>query len=239
MVNGRIQLLDVHSALEEERDRFGDCHPLKAKVSLVKGFDQKTKIDFDICLNETDGIRGSKIINNFKKEFPELKYLVIVLKVLLSVHNLNKTYEGGINSFGLILLVISYLQQHKNMKVQTSEEAKEKSLLSDHLINFFKLYGIDFNYKKLGISVRKDGFYYKRDDKGFDNGSHARSFLSLENPMNNDLNVATAAHQYHVIKNLFRKCYEGIVAQRKQTDISILNMILPTKKDYTTGKYDF
>lgn len=225
VVSGRIQLMDIHSALEAEQDRFEDCHPLKAKVSLIKGYDQITNIDFDICLNETDGIKGSKMVNEFKKEFPELKYLVVILKILLSIHDLNKTYDGGINSFGLILLVVSYLQQQKKMKAQ-QEDTDSSTLLSDHLHNFLKLYGVDFNYKKLGISVRKGGFYYDRKDKGFDNGSHARSTLSLESPINTDLNVAIAAHQFHKIIELFKKCYSSLVSTEKQTDLSILNLVL-------------
>mmetsp|Transcript_16292 Transcript_16292/g.14220 ORF Transcript_16292/g.14220 Transcript_16292/m.14220 type:complete len:146 (+) Transcript_16292:244-681(+) len=145
------------------------------------------------------------MINNFKKNFSELKYLVTILKILLSVHDLNKTYDGGISSFGLILLVISYLQQDKNMKKESTEESETKMLLSDHLINFFKLYGYEFNYKKLGISVRKEGFYYKREHKNFDNGIHPRASLSLENPVNPDLNVARSAHQFHKIQKLFKE----------------------------------
>lgn len=238
VVNGRVQLLDVHNAIEEEAFRYINSHVQCAKVSLVRGTDSQTKIDFDICVNESDGVRGTKTINDFKQQFPELKYLVIFLKVLLLVNDLNKTYDGGISSFGLILLVISYLQQHKNKTLQNpSEETEPTTLLSDHLLNFLKLYGIDFNYKELGISVRKDGFYYKREDKNFDNGMLARAHLSLENPVDNDLNVTKAAFNYHKIQNLFKNCYEKIVGPRKMIDISIINLILPTKMDITNSQY--
>jgi non-canonical poly(A) RNA polymerase PAPD5/7 len=237
VVNGRVQLFDVHNAIEEESFRYINTHVQKARVSLVRGTDSQTKVEFDICVNEGDGIKGTKIINDFKQEFPELKYLVIFLKVLLSVSNLNKTYDGGISSFGLILLVISYLQQQKSKLAQKTDEGEEiKTLLSDHLLNFLKLYGEEFNYKELGISVRKDGFYYKREDKNFDNGMLARTHLSLENPVYPDLNVTKAAFNFHKIQILFKSCYEKIIGQRKMMDISIINMILPTKIDITYSK---
>ena len=91
------------------------------------------------------------------------------------------------------------------MEKHEGGKSEAQLLLSDHLINFFRLYGVDFNYRKLGISVRKEGFYYKRDDKGFDNGSLARTTLSLENPVNPDINVTRAAHQFHKIKDLFKE----------------------------------
>ncbi|CAI2360209.1 unnamed protein product [Moneuplotes crassus] len=224
VVSGSIQLMDIHNALEACPERFGDCHPLKAKVSLIKGYDHHTNIDFDICINESDGVKGSKLVNQFKKEFPELKYLAVILKILLSIHDLNKTFDGGISSFGLILLIVSYLQQHKNRKAQ--QEDASPTLLSEHLLNLLKLYGVDFNYKKLGISVRKAGFYYNRNDKGFDNGSHARSALSLENPINTDLNIAVAAHRFPEIMKLFRECHSKITLQEHPVGLSILGLIL-------------
>jgi DNA polymerase sigma len=49
-------------------------------------------------------------------------------------------------------------------------------------MNFFELYGKTFNYDFIGISIRKDGSYFMKQDKGWDSNDQARTRLSVENP---------------------------------------------------------
>lgn len=229
VVQSWIKLDHVLTALEYEGANYCNLHLVKAKVPLVKGTDRNTEIDFDICIEQDDGIKTTSLVKDFSDEFDELKYLVIFLKVLLSVNNLNKTYDGGISSFGLILLVVSYLQHNRNHN--SKRKSRVKPLLSDHLLNIFKLYGKEFNYDKTGISVRGDGYYYSRDDKNFDMGMSKRVLLSLENPIEPNLNVAKGAYCFFKVKNLFRSCYEKIMCQRENLGLSLISLILPTKRD--------
>ena len=214
-------------------ERFWNLFIQKAKVSLVKGNDCETGTDFDICINHDDGIKGSLYINELLKEFKEIKYIVIFLKILLSVNNLNKTFDGGISSYGLILMISSYFQQNKNKSrvFDKESESEQNLLLSDHLMNIFKLYGWDFNYNLLGISLRNGGFYYKREDKNFDNSMSKRAFLSLENPVDPNINVTKQAFKFERIKELFKSCYDQIVDLKENLSISILRALLPTKND--------
>jgi non-canonical poly(A) RNA polymerase PAPD5/7 len=43
-------------------------------------------------------------------EFPNLKYLVLVLKQFLLQRDLNEVFTGGISSYSLIYMTISFLQ---------------------------------------------------------------------------------------------------------------------------------
>ena len=53
--------------------------------------------------------------------------------------------------------------------------------LSEHLIRFFNLYGSVFNYDKVGISIRKEGCYFDKEKRGWeDNRGQMR--LCVENP---------------------------------------------------------
>jgi len=49
-------------------------------------------------------------LQEFLQLYPNLKYLVIVLKQYLLQRDLNEVYTGGIGSYCLIYLVISFLQ---------------------------------------------------------------------------------------------------------------------------------
>lgn len=44
------------------------------------------------------------------EEYPILKYLVLVLKQFLLQRDLNEVFTGGISSYSLILLTVSFLQ---------------------------------------------------------------------------------------------------------------------------------
>jgi len=91
------------------------------------------------------------------------------------------------------------------------------------------LYGCDFRYEDIGISIRNGGFYYQRADKNFDNAMSARSCLSLENPMSPNINVAKAAFRFDKIKEVFENCYSRMIKRERRDDVSILNMLLTTR----------
>jgi len=44
------------------------------------------------------------------QEFPALPYLVLVLKQFLNQRDLNDVYSGGLGSYSLILLIVSFFQ---------------------------------------------------------------------------------------------------------------------------------
>jgi len=51
----------------------------------------------------------------YMKQYPVLSKLVLVLKQFLLQRDLNEVFTGGISSYSLILLVISFLQvRHTN-----------------------------------------------------------------------------------------------------------------------------
>jgi len=44
------------------------------------------------------------------QEFPVLPYLVLLLKQFLNQRDLNDVYTGGLGSYSLILLIVSFFQ---------------------------------------------------------------------------------------------------------------------------------
>lgn len=77
----------------------------------------------------------------------------------------------------MTMLVTSYLQR------RYKEGGTDKIDLGRHLIDFFALYGTQFNYDDVGISVRESGFYFskaKRGWQGYD--ERTRWKLCVENP---------------------------------------------------------
>ena len=67
--------------------------------------------------------------------------------------------------------------------------------LGRHLINFFELYGTKFNIDDLGISIRKDGFYYSKVKRGWYNYDE-KVRISVENPQDPEVDIGFNAYNF-------------------------------------------
>ena len=76
----------------------------------MKLTDDLTKVKVDISFNMRTGTACAKLIEDFIKQFPRLPYLVFVLKQFLLQRDLNEVWTGGISSYSLILMAVSFLQ---------------------------------------------------------------------------------------------------------------------------------
>jgi hypothetical protein len=68
-----VSLLTISKALEKEG--YSDVYVQSAKVSIVRAKDYEREVEFDIWVNEEDGVKGSKIIHKLKMQFKEVKYM--------------------------------------------------------------------------------------------------------------------------------------------------------------------
>ena len=50
------------------------------------------------------------VFQQYMSDFPNLKYLVLVLKQFLLQRDLNEVFTGGISSYSLILMTVSFMQ---------------------------------------------------------------------------------------------------------------------------------
>jgi non-canonical poly(A) RNA polymerase PAPD5/7 len=139
-------------------------------------------VKVDISFNMQNGVRSAKLITDFKAKFPVLAPLVMVLKHFLLERDLNEVFTGGISSYSLILLTISFLQVVKTPTLKNSGFFSISSYLQLHprdmtiekevnlgvlLIEFFELYGRKFNYLKTGIRIKGDGSYISKEEVSF------------------------------------------------------------------------
>ncbi|KAJ4927811.1 hypothetical protein JOQ06_015613 [Pogonophryne albipinna] len=118
----------------------------KATVPIIKLTDQETEVKVDISFNVETGVKAASFIKGYVKMYPVLPYLIFVLKQFLLQRDLNEVFTGGISSYSLILMVISFLQLHPRIDARNPNEN-----LGVLLIEFFELYGRHFNYLKTGI----------------------------------------------------------------------------------------
>ncbi|XP_052233237.1 LOW QUALITY PROTEIN: terminal nucleotidyltransferase 4B-like [Dreissena polymorpha] len=175
----------------------------KDSVPVVKLTDSKTEIRVNISFNVQTGTKSALLIMGFVKDYPVLKYLVLVLKQFLLQRDLNEVFTGGISSYALILLVISFLQLHPR------EDARNPNLnMGVLLVEFFELYGRHFNYLNTGISVKDGGRYRPKDDicKHMYNG-HRPAFLCIEDPLTPGNDIGRSSYGVMQVIKFFEYAY--------------------------------
>jgi non-canonical poly(A) RNA polymerase PAPD5/7 len=152
----------------------------KASVPIIKVTEVKTDLRVDISFNMSNGVKSANLIKEYLSEYPCLRYLAMVLKQFLLQRDLNEVWTGGIGSYSLILMIVSFLQMHPRINPRSYYNN-----LGVLLIEFFELYGRQFNYMKTGIRVRDGGSYVPKEDifKQFNN-SYRASILCIEDPLN-------------------------------------------------------
>jgi non-canonical poly(A) RNA polymerase PAPD5/7 len=67
-------------------------------------------ISIDISLNQTTGLTAIAVIRKYLQNFPALRPLILIVKSYLSQRGMNEVYKGGLGSYSIICLVISFLQ---------------------------------------------------------------------------------------------------------------------------------
>lgn len=155
----------------------------KTRVPLVKFVTIHGMLKVDISFNQTSGLTGFRIMKGFLQDMRcnlALRSLVLITKTLLSHRNMNEVYTGGLGSYSIVCLAVSFLQMHPKIRRGEIDPDKNLGVL---VIEFFELYGTYFNYGSVGISLRGGGSYYNKQQRGWFNYERP-TLLSIEDPAN-------------------------------------------------------
>ncbi|XP_060767950.1 terminal nucleotidyltransferase 4B [Neoarius graeffei] len=193
----------------------------KATVPIIKLTDAHTEVKVDISFNVHSGVKAANLIKDFKKKFPVLPYLVLVLKQFLLQRELNEVFTGGIGSYSLFLMAVSFLQLHYREDV-----CSPNSNMGVLLIEFFELYGRHFNYLKTGIRIKDGGSYVAKDEvlKGMLDG-YRPSMLYIEDPLQPGNDVGRSSYGAMQVKQAFDYAY-----------VVLSHAVSPIAKHYPNNK---
>ncbi|XP_017284193.1 terminal nucleotidyltransferase 4B [Kryptolebias marmoratus] len=175
----------------------------KATVPIIKLTDSFTEVKVDISFNVMSGVKAAQLIKEFKEKYPVLPYLVLVLKQFLLQRDLNEVFTGGIGSYSLFLMAVSFLQLHYREDVSIPNIN-----IGVLLIEFFELYGRNFNYLKTGIRIKDGGCYVAKDEvqKNMMDG-YRPSMLYIEDPLQPDNDVGRSSYGAMQVKQAFDYAY--------------------------------
>ncbi|XP_005091310.1 terminal nucleotidyltransferase 4A isoform X2 [Aplysia californica] len=180
----------------------------KASVPIVKLTDAESEVKVDVSFNmdsnQNYGVESAQLIKEYMDKYDCLKYLVLTLKQFLLQRDLNEVFTGGISSYSLTLLVISFIQLHP--RGFTANNVKPN--LGVLLIEFFELYGRNFNYFKTAIRIKNGGAYLPKEEvcKEMENG-YRPSVLCIEDPLKAGNDIGRGSYHAMFVKNAFEYAY--------------------------------
>lgn len=201
----------------------------KAKVPIVKCVTTHGRFNVDISINQSNGILSGDIINGFLHNMHPsnraggrgslvLRSLVMITKAFLSQRSLNEVYTGGLGSYSIVCLAISFLQMHP--KIRRGEIDAEKNL-GVLVMEFFELYGCYFNYEETGISVRDGGTYFSKKQRGWYD-YYKSNLLSIEDPADPSNDISRGSYGFQKVRTTFAGAY-GILTSSAYLHAGILS----------------
>ncbi|KAJ1657110.1 hypothetical protein IWQ61_003436 [Dispira simplex] len=181
-----------------------------ARVPIIKMVEQITHINVDISINMMSGVESAAIVSRFiKQDWPiTLRALLFIIKQFLIQRGHNEVYMGGIGSYALTNLIVSFLQMHPQIQTGHIDPQLNLGVL---LVEFFELYGKTFNYLNTGIRTAGKGSYFDKR-RSVHNENDPRLRLCIEDPQDPSNNISRGTFKMHEIKHTFSGAFDVLTA---------------------------
>lgn len=169
-------------------------------------------IHFDITFN-IHNVKASidYTRSKLKKHF-QIKPLFIIIKHLLIKHKLSKTYEGGISSHVLFLMLTAFING-----IIKYEDKPTNNDLGEHLMKFLLFYGKQFQYCNTTIDVTKTHPFIL-------NTTYSSVPICVD-PITK-ANASKGAYNYMKVKQLFQQTYSYLISLQDNTNEKVSDVVL-------------
>ena len=198
-INNQILLNQLYENIKKKEWVKESKYISSASIPIIKLICDDTfnnmPIDISIQDERHFGLKCVELVKGFISQYECLKPLVLVLKNILKRANLNDPYKGGISSYGLILMIVTFLQTQKRIGKDISNNENNLGRLFYDFVNH---YGIKFEPSKYIIYARinEDD---EKDDLNIQN-IQVGSDLVIIDPLNISNNVAKSCFQFFNVK---------------------------------------
>ena len=180
----------------------------KAAVPIIKlvAIEKYNNMSIDISIQDEHhfGLKCVELVKTLINEYKSLKPMVLAIKNILKRANLNDPYKGGLSSYGLILMIIFFLQKQKSLGIDISP-GDNNCNLGKLFFEFLRFYAIFFEAKKTIINI-SEGINNKMfNELDFNNFGYSPDLIIID-PLNRHNNVAKSCVQFFNIKMAFIIC---------------------------------
>lgn len=179
------------------------------KITCSEEFMNK-KVDITVQESKHNGLECVQLVKELLLHYAPLKPLVLVLKQFLFACNLNDTFKGGLSSYGLILMIVAYLQSKEQSQpaVQHHVQCPNLGVL---LIELLYWYGIEMEYINKGISIsipkKEDHRWVLNYFDCMADSMPPSLKLFIKDPLNQFNNVARSTFKIGEIKQTMQIAY--------------------------------
>ncbi|CAD8112352.1 unnamed protein product [Paramecium primaurelia] len=183
------------------------------KMQCSQEFQNKL-IDITISKNDHSGRKTANSMIEFQKEFKQFKSLALILKFYFKSINLLNSYQGGLNSYCILTMILALLQIKRVRDIENEEIGKT-------FLDFFDLYSQDIDYFNKIINIVPsqtenmqvdEPNIYQQQFPQFDQGQQELVILDLHNKGNN---IASSTFKIKNIKNALSFAYSTILNSQK------------------------
>ncbi|KAI9660106.1 MAG: hypothetical protein M1821_001458 [Bathelium mastoideum] len=182
----------------------------KAKVPLVKFIDSETGLRVDVSFENPTGVHALSTFDSWKRDYPAMPFLVYVIKQFLSMRGLNELYMGGMSSFTIVCLVVSFLHHHP---IVQNGSMPQLDHLGNLLLSFFDFYGNHFDVRTQEVQLNPPGLLPKRKDAS---GNIDR--ICVIDPNNFSNNISRGTRHTAVILRAFSEAYRTLMRRMDEVE---------------------
>lgn len=143
-------MMNIETLLKENKDIVKEIKFIKsATVPVIKltSTEEFLNRKVDLTLreytdNQHSGENCVELVKGYIKTYPVFKPLALVLKQLIYEAKMNDTYQGGLSSYGITLMVVAYLQYKQFYNVSINIQEPNLGILFIDLFNFYSSFRI-------------------------------------------------------------------------------------------------
>jgi non-canonical poly(A) RNA polymerase PAPD5/7 len=222
-------LLQLHRHLQELQVFVHSEVIRSARVPIIEGIEKPFgyRIDIALAIGSVNGILNIERNRNLFQAYPALYPLLMFVKFFVFQARLDEPYHGGIGS--------NTLQNMSLFVIQAAAEGRKLNL-GHLLVNFFKLFGRDFNYVRAGIATRNGGRLFSKADIGRVK-REAPVRLCIEDPQIPGKYLGENSSKCPEFKAKCRVAYENLMSEGRPNEQSMLLRII-TRPDVLIRRKD-
>ena len=172
------------------------------KIECTSQYNNK-KMDITIKENRHSGLQCVDLVKEYLAEYQTvLRPFVFVLKQMVYLSGLNDPFTGGINSYGLILMAVCFLQSEFRRGISKEEMAMN---LGSYFLQFLNYYGNTLNYNMVELrpstvadfkAEMADPFTHRQTLELQPN----QSSLVIQDPLQRSNNVTRSTFAFNIIR---------------------------------------
>ncbi|KAG0151441.1 hypothetical protein CROQUDRAFT_36952 [Cronartium quercuum f. sp. fusiforme G11] len=203
--NGLVALKTVNGLLDDLKYRSID---LQADQRAGQKSRSESKNGKGREQDESEIDESEEALSKVVEDLGAAKCMILVIKSVLKQRGMNEVYSGGLGSYSIICLVISFLQLHPKIQRGDIDPNKNLGVL---LLEFLELYGKHYNFDETGISVRDGGYYFSKVRRGWQR-ERQPYLLSIEDPADESNDISGGSHNITGVRAVFAGAFDLLCA---------------------------